>query len=153
MVNRPNAQSQGGSGGAAALKIGCGVAAVFFLGGIVLLVGVLSSGCGEAKDVFRAFRNDVKAGKLAELSMEQADDAEMRKAVAASTDQSVSGFETVSSSNEDWMCIHGSITTPSGSKDVDVLASRKGSSPWVVAGSSLALQCKIKRGGPRFVKR
>lgn len=136
-----------------AIKIGCGVVSLIFLGSMVLMVVVLSSGCGDAKQALQAFRSDVKAGKLTELSMRQADDAEMRKAVEASTDQSVSGYEAVSSSSGEWICIHGSITTQGGAKDLDVLASRKGDAPWVVAGASLALQCRIKRGGPRFLKR
>ena len=140
-------------GGATAVKIGCGVVTLIFLGAMVLMISVLSSGCSDAKDVLRAFRNDVRTGKVEDLSMKQEDDAAMRKAVEASTEQSVSGYEAVSMSSADWICVHGSITTPSGSKDLDVLASRKGNAPWVVAGASLALQCRIKRGGPRFIKR
>jgi hypothetical protein len=139
-------------GAATAFKVGCGVVSLVVIGAVVLLVSILTSSCGEAKDVLSKFRSDVKAGEVAHLSMEQSDDAAMRKAVASSSDQSVSGFESVSGA-EDWICIHGTITTADGTKDLDVLASRKGKAPWVVAGASLALQCRIKRGGPRFIQR
>lgn len=134
-------------------KLGCGFVAVVFTSSMILLIVVLSSGCDEAGDVLKKFREDTRAGKLGPMPMAQADDAEARRVVASSTAQRVSGYESSLGSREGWMCIRSSLSTPQGSKDLDVLLRRQGDGPWVPMGASLARECRIKRGGPRFVGR